>query len=532
MPPGVPFVFCEVIIVTSPDASLDYFRRVTFRLWVLRPFPPTMSAMNNRSAQLGTLLVCIFALPFLAFGLFALSTSIRQLITGEGNGSAALGLVFGFVFSGIGLGLMFAVVYGRKRLQRQQRLQAEHPAEPWLWRDDWAQGHIASKTRTGVVFYWVFALFWNGVSFPILYFMRDALEKKGPIVYVSLLFPLIGIFLFIHAIRQTIALFEFGKTFFDISSLPGVVGRHLKGTIQARLLHPPEHGVQLRLSCVNRVVSGSGDSQSTSEKILWRDELSLSPGQLYPGPTGTSIPVDFRIPWDAQPTEKRDARNEILWLLEAMADVPGVNYHDVFEVPVFRTRDTPSRPQSATTEVGAIAHSIERPVQLSVQVRETGNGTEFYFPAARNRTFAMSTSAFMLVFSAITYFLSRSKAPFIFPLAFGFFSLLLLHIAVQMWLGTSRVIVGNGVLSVQSGLAGGGKIQQIPFAEISSISDRITAQQGSGTGTPYYDIELSLRNGKRVTLGRTLRSKQETEWLVSELGQLTGLQAKSTAAGR
>ena len=490
-----------------------------------------MAGMNNRSAQLGTLLVCIFALPFLGVGLFALSTSIRQLITGEGPGSVALGMVFGVVFSGVGLGLIVALMYGRKLLQRQQRLQAEYPAEPWLWRDDWAQGHIASKTRTGVIYYWVIALFWNGVSFPILYFMRDALEKKGPIVYVSLLFPLVGIFLFIHAIRQTIALFEFGKTFFDISSLPGVVGRDLKGTIQARLPHPCDHGVQLRLSCVNRIVTGSGNTQSTSEKILWRDEQGLSSGQLYPGPAGTSIPVDFRIPWDAQPTEKRNARDEVLWLLEATADVPGVDYHDTFEVPVFRTRETPSQPGPAEPHFSASAHRIERPAQLTVQVQETGSGTEFYFPAARNLGFAMSTTAFLLVFGTVTYFLARSKAPFIFALAFGFFSLLLLYITVQMWLGTSRVVAGNGLLRVQSGLAGGGKIQQIPFSEISSISDRITAQQGGGTGTPYYDIELTLRSGKRVTLGRTLRSKQETEFLVSELQRLTGLQAKSVAAG-
>ena len=56
------------------------------------------------------------------------------------------------------------------------------------------------------------------------------------------------------------------------------------------------------------------------------------------------------------------------------------------------------------------------------------------------------------------------------------------------------------------------------------------SQQGGSNGTPYYDIEANLRNGKRVTLGRTLRSKQETDWLCDQMRQLTGLQAKAMTA--
>jgi hypothetical protein len=82
---------------------------------------------------------------------------------------------------------------------------------------------------------------------------------------------------------------------------------------------------------------------------------------------------------------------------------------------------------------------------------------------------------------------------------------------------------------VQSGLLGGGKAQQFPFAEISSISDKIRAQQGSSTGIPYYDIELALRDGKKITIGQTLRDKRETEWLVQEMRRLAGL-AQSTSA--
>src|SRR5205085_3555117 len=132
-------------------------------------------------------------------------------------------------------------------------------------------------------------------------------------------------------------------------------------------------------------------------------------------------------------------------------------------------------------------------------------------------------------FSAVTYFLARSSAPMIFPIAFGFFALLLIYITAQLWMGATRVGIGQGVL-VQDGLLGGGKVRRFEFPELGSIASKISAQQGGGSGTPYYNIELNLRNGKTVTLGRTIGNKQEVDWLVDEMRRLTGLQAKASSA--
>jgi hypothetical protein len=482
----------------------------------------------DRSTKLVAVFICVFALPFAGFGLSTLAKAISQIISGTGGSQMWMLLIFGLVFSGVGCGLIFVAFFGAKILKRRNRLQAEHPSEPWLWREDWAQGRIKGNTQSGMISAWVFAVIWNLISAPMLFFIPQEAAKK-PVAYLGLSFPVIGVFLLIRAIRLTLAYLEFGKTCFEMSPVPGVIGGDVKGMIQARFPHSPDHGIQLRLSCVNRVTTGSGDNQSTSEHIVWRDEQNLSSAQLYPGPAGTSIPVNFRIPWDAQGTETRGPRDAIVWQLEALADVPGVDYHDVFEVPVFRTAQTPAqRPADAvTTETVSAA----KPNTLSAKITETANGTEFYFPAARNKGFAMGTTAFLLIFGSITFFLARSSAPIIFPLAFGFFALILLYIVVQMWLGTTRVGIGGGALLVQNGLLGGGKIRRFAFSELASISSTIRSQQGGGTGTPYYDIELNLRTGRKVTLGRTIKNKQEVDWLIEEMRRLTGLQPKAASAG-
>lgn len=495
------------------------------------------SASTNLGATLGVLLICLFALPFAGFGLFAFSQAIKLMGAPPGGQSFWYPLMFGVVFSSIGFGLIFLMLSGRKRYARQQQLQAEHPAEPWLWRADWAAARVQSTTENNLILSWVGTIFWNLISWPVAIFVvPTAVKQKGPVAYAALFFPAIGIFLLVYAIRQTIAFFEFGKTYFEMASVPGVVGRELKGCIQARFPHSPDHGVILRLSSVHRYKTGSGKNETTTEKILWRDEAELNSGQLCPGPNGTTIPVAFHIPADAQPTEKVNVRDEFLWLLVATASVPGVDYHDVFEVPVFRTGASPSEEEASEQEASqqdafaAPASTVQRPEQLSVQVQQVADGTEFYFPAARNKSFAVSTTVFAAMFGGIAYGLTYTRAPFIFPVGFGFFAALLLYITVQMWLGTTRVVIGNG-LTLQSGLLGGGKVRQIAFSDIATITDRISAQQGGGTGTPYYDIEMTVRDGKRLTLGRTLRDERETEWLLSEMRRLTGLDEKSTAAG-
>jgi hypothetical protein len=242
--------------------------------------------------------------------------------------------------------------------------------------------------------------------------------------------------------------------------------------------------------------------------------------------------VDFRIPPDAQPTDKRNIRDQFVWILEALADVPGVNYHDIFEVPVFRTQQTPSKAQSQVSfKTSEFAQAIARPDALTVEVRQTAEGTEFYFPAARNKKFATWAAVCCLAFDTITVFLIHAHVFFILPLAFGCFALLFTYVALRLWLGTSRILVGSSSLDLQDGFLGGGKVKQIPLSDISSITDRITSQQGGGTGTPYYDIELTLRDGEKLTLGRTLQDKHETTWLVGEMQRLAGLPRKSMSVG-
>lgn len=479
----------------------------------------------------GLLLICLFALPFAGFGLFALATSVQRFLNGSTDSTQIfLGLLFGILFTGIGVGLIIATVYGSRLAQRQQRLQAEAPGEPWKWQSDWAAGRIPSGVRASTFGAWIMAAFWNLVSMPLVWALLQK-PPKNPAAFIGLIFPLVGIFLLVRAVRLSLELHEFGKTWFQMDSVPAVVGRELKGNIHVNFSRTPDHGINLQLTCVRRVVTGAGNSRSVSENILWRSESNLSATQLYSGPGESLIPVSFHIPWNAQQTDKTNSSNMTLWKLDAKADVPGVDYHDFFEIPVFHTEQSPSKPETGMDEATDEPPATQ-PQLPTIAVQQTANGTEFYFPAMRNKSFAITVAAFDLFFSGITVVLVFAHAPFFFPIAFGFFSLLLLYITLQVCLGTTRLVISNSGVTVRDGWLGGGKPRQIAFADIGSIATRIGGQQGGGSGIPYYDIELTQKDGRKVTLGHTVRDKQEAEWLAEEMRRLTGVEETKSAAAQ
>ena len=424
-------------------------------------------------------------------------------------------MLFGLVFALAGFGALAAVWIGMRLQRRRDRLRAENPGTPWMWREDWAQGRCNSKTKSTMISAWVMAVFWNMVSTPIVYFIPLSTFQKNPITLVAILFPVAGIGLLIWAVRETLAWFEFGKTYFEMSSVPGVIGRELRGNIYACFPRPPDHGIRLKLSCVDRIVTGSGKNQSTNERILWRDEKLVSAGEFYPSPTGTMIPVSFHIPWDASQTDCQDSRHQIIWLLEADADVPGVDYKDLFEVPVFRTKDSPTQAEAkvfAGTQPG-----IGKPANPAVVVSVSPDAVEFYFPAARNQGFAVGATVFFLIWSGVIALMVKLGTPAIFPFFFLVFDLIMFYVILQLWLGTSQVRVNASGVRVRSGLLGGGKWRDIPLSQISAIQALITAQQGGASGTPFYSIQLVQNDGKKIFLGQTIRDKQETDWLVQEM---------------
>jgi hypothetical protein len=100
--------------------------------------------------------------------------------------------IFALVFGGVGVGALFAGVralFGKKAVEASQRGR-----------------RAQANQQAGVGFLWIFAFFWNAMSFPIaILVVPDAWREGEYAALLVLLFPLIGVLILWGAIAATIS---------------------------------------------------------------------------------------------------------------------------------------------------------------------------------------------------------------------------------------------------------------------------------------------------------------------------------------
>lgn len=476
--------------------------------------------------------VALFLLPFAGFGSFAGWEALQR--ASQGNWREMLYfMLFAVVFGGVGFGGMALVLAGKRKLEEQERLKARHPDEPWLWQADWASGRVDDASRMTLWSSWVFALLWNLVSIPAGYAgVRAALYEGNKAGMIALLFPLAGTGLLVWALRTTVRVKKYGTSRFELSTIPGVIGHTIAGAVRIPSLLEPAEGFYTTLSCVRRITTRGKDS-TTTESILWQEERNIR-GEPSRDPSGmtTRIPIGFRLPADAQPCDSTNPNDRVLWRLKVSASVPGVDYASLFEVPIFRTAasDRPlSEDEDRLTHDQLVPDNYRQPAESRITVTNNLRGVEIYFPAARNLGAASGGTAFTVLWIAIVWFLIQFKAPLLFPIVFGLFGVLLIYGTLQLWLGVSRVTVNASTVAVASGYLSPGSERSLTAAEIADITTTIGMQAGS---TPYYDLTIVLKNGRKVIASRSVRDKREAEWLVITMKKALGLTSTKTTPAR
>jgi hypothetical protein len=480
----------------------------------------------------------LFGLPFLGGGLFFLYA--QMVSSGKFKSSDAItGLMIASVFVFVGAGLIYMAIAGYGRLKKQAAIEEANPLTPWVWRQDWASRRAESQHKKSAITKWVLAILCNMFTLPFFFRLVPQLLRNGdPKVIVLLGFDLLGAILILIAVRASIRHSRFGDTYFEFNSLPFSPGDRIGGRIHLKLDTRAEHGVDVRLSCVRKVVSGSGDSRSTSQIVLWQADQNVPAGAIGPGPLGRAIPVDFSIPAESLQTDHDNLSDQVVWQLHAQADVPGVDFSDDFELPVFKTASSTARANdsesAASSRVDASGFAsvpsssegtgaVTQPARTKVIVGMHDGGTEFYFPALRNPVRALILFAAMVVWSAVVYALYHSRAPFFFTIVFGLSDLLLIWGFLHVTLGSARIGVTSGEILSRTGIFGMGATKRIAVSNVDSIVPVLSAQQGGSSVNAYYAIRLRTKDGRKLTLADEIDSRQEARWIVSQIETLAGL---------
>ncbi|HEY6946953.1 MAG TPA: HEAT repeat domain-containing protein, partial [Candidatus Acidoferrum sp.] len=432
-------------------------------------------------------------------------------------------------------------IKGYGALKKQAALQDANPSSPWLWRTDWATRRAPSQSQKSYIGAWIVAGLGNLFLLPFLFTMvPQLLHNNDPRVLVVLGFCSLGVVLTVRAVRATIRHERFGNSYFEFDSLPISPGQRLTGRIQLRFETQAAHGIDLRLSCVRRIVTGSGKNSTTNNIALWQADKNVPSGGVGPGPLGRAIPVDFELPADALITDHSNPSDQVLWLLHAQADVPGVDYSDDFELPVFRTADSqqPAAASFAETSFGssttnfgfatersldADSGAVSQPARTKVVVSMHDGGTEFYFPALRTPGRALILLVVSFAFSGAVYALIHSHAPMLFTAVFAFGDLFVIFGFFHVAFGSMRIFIGNGEIQSRGGFLGFGALRRTPFPEVASVVPVASLAQSGSTDSSVYAIRLATKSGKTFTLADEISSRQEARWIVSQIETLAGL---------
>jgi hypothetical protein len=456
----------------------------------------------------------LLSLPFAIVGILALVFLLHDEV-GSGfrmEKKLAMGLLSAAIVCGGLIALIFGISAKKHALKTSDAKTPEQ--KPWLKRKDWADGRITSSSRKAVLLLWIFIAFWCAASIVIsLFIVLPQLNQGNHAALIALIFPIIGLAMIFFALNTTLAWRKFGQSNFEMAAVPAAPGGTLEGEIQVGGKLQPQHGLHLRLSCLRRATSGSGNNRSTTEKILWQDEKWLRADLPQTDLNATGIPIFFRLP-DNLPESTVSIGDGIHWRLEAAATLRGPNFHAAFEVPVFKLPEPPKISDDPTAQYQMSLDEIRKQIHSKIRVNDLADGKEFIFPAARNPGFASGATVFCLIWTGIVVFLVWKRAPFLFSFVFGAIDLLMAAFVFDLWFRRSRVTTGADEVKTETAWLAFKKARAFKISEIANITNDIGATVGHSA---YYDLKIRTRDGKDFTLAKNLGHKPEADWLVRQM---------------
>jgi hypothetical protein len=479
--------------------------------------------MNPRQPPIRLVIIAavLSVLLFMGFSLSMFWQPLRAMMAGKHSPIAIVFIVFMLFIFLAPLAGVFSVL---KKLKQNPAGAPPPPRaeKPWLARADWSAGKIISSATAGLGVLFIMGLIFTtmGGFISFLAFPKE-LPQGNYLLLLVLLFPAVGIGLLVYGVRQWRGQRRFGESMFVMASVPGVPGSALQGSIQTGAAFRPEQGLHLRLSCIRRTVSSSGENRQVSENVIWQDEKILKNEAVSAQGDHAGIPVYFQLPSN-QPESFAHGNEAIIWRLEAKAKMSGPDFKAVFDVPVFNVAGAPpARAVTAdpTAKLEMPIEEIRQDEHSKIRVSNAPGGREFYFPAARNLGSAFGITVFMLIVAAAVWFMIRLKAGFLFPIVFGIFAALLFCGCINLWFKRTRVTINSTRVSAAKHWLIFGGTRLFDAGDVAHFECKIGMQSGQQV---FQDIQLITRTDKRFTVATSIASKPEADWLVQEMNKALG----------
>ncbi len=402
-------------------------------------------------------------------------------------------------------------------------------------RKGWATKHIRSEAKKSLGFFWIFALLWNGICFPVLIPAYNEIMKGDYALLLVFIFPLAGMFLLYKAISGTLEYKRFGVVELCMDPYPGAIGGHLGGTIKLDNLSN-EHldsKFEVEAQCVYTYVSGSGKNRSRKENIVWAEKGNARPSIVV---KGLELEFRFTIPNNLPEADIQQTGRYHFWRLNVTADLPGIDLNRSYNIPVFKTGKTSfhvrhdiseqvveqNKVESAKVDA-AIARQDFKSAGLSktVSIKSDGRELRMVFPMFRNKLLSIFALIFGVSFSGATIAINSDFSfsslwtigYVLFSLPFAAIGLIGSISAIYLLFNRLHVSIKEGHVTALRTLF----IIPIYYKKIDKYQvGKLTLKQSgsSGQGTQkaeYFKIKLLSKTGEQFTIAETIKGKDTAE---------------------
>lgn len=387
-------------------------------------------------------------------------------------------------------------------------------SQPWLDRKQWTGNQISSGSKYAHWALAVFALIWNGISFPIVLQFDDLMGRvaEEPVVLVAFLFPLVGLGLIAAVVHAFLAWRKFGPAPLVLDPFPGSLGGHVGGWIDTRIPFDANQRFDVCLTCSESRMTGSGKNRKRSESVEWQTD-----GVCYTERSGKGTELYFRfdVPERLPASATQRSGTYHLWRVSVACEMDGPDFNRRYDIPVFPTRMQSTLKQGTESHAGTIDQAMEG-VESVADIRPVAGGVEAFFPAFQRPGQGIGAIIFGLVFAAVGIAVGYSEdGGIMIPAVFTLLGTLIAGYGTW-YLGKSLLVgvTGEGVRCRRFLFGYPLKTRQLPRTEFTHFDIDSSSSTTSGNKTTvYYQLYAKGRSDESLPVGERLTSRAEAELL-------------------
>lgn len=423
---------------------------------------------------------------------------------------------FALLFTGVGIAVLLGARYTAKK-------EREAPTMAWWQRErDWRNGRIVSQGRFALWGAWFFAIFWNGLTLPLLFLAWDKARDEPVLAGALALFLIAGLALLWRALRLTLEWSRFKELILVMSPFPAATGAPLAATLDLPTVPPNAGQFRARLTC-RRIQRGR---KSTDESAVWQQEVQP---QVERAGRGVRLVLHFTPP-GGLPLSSEPSDDYRVWSIDVIGSLPGVDLDRRFDVPVLRSATSASA--SVAPPIVASAPTRADLADKPFRIERTGRGTRINYAPARYRTAGLSVLVFGLVCLGVTAFMINEVLTTKFMVVMlAFMALTFLAASAAFVLGGLAlltyglsVVLGPTEVAIIRRFLGFPFIRRLAPGDITRVDVVIAgSQQKAGSIEVLYGLKARLGDGQSVGIGDGIRGAAVADALVSATAAACGL---------